>query len=66
TGRDQAKGIYRKLVLRQDKLIGALLVGNTSGEGMMRKQIVEGKTTSGSELKSKFLTGLVIEEFPRG
>ncbi|TLY39480.1 MAG: hypothetical protein E6K58_13405, partial [Nitrospirae bacterium] len=66
TGRDQAKGIYRKLVLRQDKLIGALLVGNTSGEGMMRKQIVEGKATSGSELKSKFLTGLVIEEFPRG
>ncbi|OLD09896.1 MAG: hypothetical protein AUJ09_00125, partial [Firmicutes bacterium 13_1_40CM_3_65_11] len=51
TGRDQAKGIYRKLVLRQDKLIGALLVGNTSGEGMMRKQIVEGRTTSVSELK---------------
>ena len=66
TGRDQAKGIYRKLVLRQDKLIGALLVGNTSGEGMMRKQIVEGKATSGSELKSKFLTGLVIEDFPHG
>jgi len=66
TGRDQAKGIYRKLVLRQDKLIGALLVGNTSGEGMMRKQIIEGKPTSASEVKSKFLTGLVIEELPRG
>ncbi|MGH7209734.1 MAG: NAD(P)/FAD-dependent oxidoreductase [Nitrospiraceae bacterium] len=66
TGCDQAKGIYRKLVLRQDRLIGALLVGNTSGEGMMRKQIVEGKATSVTELKSRFLTGLVIEEFPRG
>lgn len=66
TGRDREKGIYRKLVLRQDKLIGALLIGNTSGEGMMRKQIVEGKPTSVSELKSRFLTGLVIDEFPRG
>ena len=61
-GLDQAKGIYRKLVLRQDKLIGALLVGNTSGEGMMRKWILEGKPTSRDELKSKFLTGLLIEE----
>lgn len=61
-GRDQAKGIYRKLVLRQDKLVGAILVGNTSGEGMMRKMIVEGKPTSTNEVKSKFLTGLVIEE----
>src|SRR5437867_844770 len=66
SGRDQAKGIYRKLVLRQDKLVGAILVGNTSGEGMMRRMIIEGKPTSVSELKSKFLTGLVIEEFPRG
>jgi len=61
-GLDQAKGIYRKLMLRQDKLVGALLVGNTSGEGMMRKWILEGKPTSSTELKSKFLTGLVIEE----
>lgn len=61
-GRDQAKGTYRKLVLRQGKLIGAILVGNTSGEGMMRKMIVEGKSTSTTEVKSKFLTGLVIEE----
>ena len=62
SGREQAKGMYRKLVLRQDKLIGALLVGNTSGEGMMRKMIIEGKPTSATELKSKFLTGLTIEE----
>lgn len=61
-GLDQAKGIYRKLMLRQDKLVGALLVGNTSGEGMMRKWILEGKATNRDELKSKFLTGLVIEE----
>lgn len=61
-GLDQAKGIYRKLLLQQDKLIGALLVGNTSGEGMMRKWILEGKPTTSAELKSKFLTGLVIEE----
>ncbi|HET8580312.1 MAG TPA: FAD-dependent oxidoreductase, partial [Nitrospiraceae bacterium] len=39
SGRDQGKGIYRKLLLRQDKLVGAILVGNTSGEGMMRKMI---------------------------
>lgn len=62
SGRDQAKGIYRKLVLRQDRLVGALLVGNTSGEGMMRKMILDGKPTSATELKSKFLTGLVIDE----
>lgn len=62
SGREQTKGMYRKLVLRQDKLIGALLVGNTSGEGMMRKMIIEGKPTSATELKSKFLTGLTIEE----
>jgi len=62
SGRDQAKGIYRKLVLRQDKLVGAILAGNTSGEGMMRRLIVEGKPTSTTEVKSKFLTGLVIEE----
>jgi len=62
SGRDQAKGIYRKLVLRQDKLVGAILVGNTSGEGMMRRMIIEGKPTGTTEVKSKFLTGLVIEE----
>lgn len=62
SGRDQTKGIYRKLVLRRDKLVGALLVGNTSGEGMMRKMILEGKPTSATELTSKFLTGLVIDE----
>lgn len=62
SGLDQAKGIYRKLLLQQDKLVGALLVGNTSGEGMMRKWILEGKATSRDEVKSKFLTGLVIEE----
>ena len=61
-GRDQTKGIYRKLVLRQDKLVGAILVSNTSGEGMMRRMIIEGKPTGTTEVKSKFLTGLVIEE----
>lgn len=61
-GRDRAKGIYRKLALREKKLVGALLVGNTSGEGMMRKFLVEGRPTSVDEIKSKFLTGLVIEE----
>ena len=61
-GRDQDKGIYRKLVLCQDKLVGAILVGNTSGEGLMRRMIVEGKPTGPTEVKSKFLTGVVIEE----
>jgi len=42
--------------------VGAILVGNTSGEGMMRRMIIEGKPTSTTEVKSKFLTGLVIEE----
>ncbi|WP_447973159.1 NAD(P)/FAD-dependent oxidoreductase [Nitrospira sp. Kam-Ns4a] len=62
TGRDPAKGIYRRLVVRQDKLVGALLVGNTAGEGIMRKSIVEGKPLSVTDVKSKFLTGLTIEE----
>ena len=62
SGRDQAKGIYRKLVLRQDKLVGTILAGNTAGEGMMRRMIIEGKPTTATEVKSKFLTGLVIEE----
>lgn len=61
-GLDQAKGIYRKLTLRDDKLVGALLVGNTSGEGMMKKMILEAKPTSITEVKSKFLTGLILEE----
>jgi NAD(P)H-nitrite reductase large subunit len=61
-GVDQAKGIYRKLTLRDEKLVGALLVGNTSGEGMMKKMILEAKPTLIAEVKSKFLTGLVLEE----
>jgi NAD(P)H-nitrite reductase large subunit len=61
-GVDQAKGIYRKLTLRDDTLVGALLVGNTSGEGMMKKMILEAKPTSITEVKSKFLTGLILEE----
>ncbi len=62
TGRDDSKGLYRKLILRQDKLIGTLLVGNVSGEGMMRKAIIDGKPMTVDEAKSKFLTGLILEE----
>ena len=61
-GRDGAKGIYRKLVLKQDRLIGALLVGNTSGEGMMRKTMLDGAAITLADVKSRFLTGLVLEE----
>lgn len=62
TGRNEEKGLYRKLVLRQDKLVGALLVGNVSGEGMMKKLILEGRPLTIADAKSKFLTGMVIEE----
>ncbi len=62
TGRNDEKGLYRKLVLREDKLIGALLVGNVSGEGMMKKFILEGRLLTITDAKSKFLTGMVIEE----
>ena len=62
TGRDDAKRLYRKLTLREDKLVGAILVGNVSGEGMMKKFLIEGRTLTVAEAKSKFLTGLVIEE----
>lgn len=61
-GRNDEKGLYRKLVLREEKLIGALLVGNVSGEGMMKKFVLEGRRLSIEEAKSKFLTGMVIEE----
>ncbi len=61
-GLDRGKGIYRRLTLRGDKLVGALLVGDTSGEGMMKKMILERKPTSLAEIKSKFLTGLGLEE----
>ncbi len=61
-GRDSAKGIYRKLALKQDRLIGALLVGNTSGEGMMRKTMLDGAAITLADVKSRFLTGLVLEE----
>jgi nitrite reductase (NADH) large subunit len=61
-GRDAAKGIYRKLVLKQGRLIGALLVGNTSGEGMMRKTMLDGAPLNPGDAKSRFLTGLVLEE----
>ncbi len=62
TGRDPAKGIYRRLVVRRDRLVSALLVGNTAGEGMMRKVIIEGKPLTVTDAKAKFLTGLTIEE----
>ncbi len=61
-GRNDEKGLYRKLVLREEKLVGALLVGNVSGEGMMKKFILEGRRLTSEEAKSKFLTGMVIEE----
>jgi len=63
-GRDQAKSVYRKLVLQEGRLVGALLVGNTSGEGMMRKIILDGRAVSPDELKSKFLPGLGVTEVP--
>ncbi len=62
TGLDSSKGLYRKLMVRQDTLVGAILVGNVSGEGMMKKALVEEKTMTVAEAKSKFLTGLIIEE----
>lgn len=62
TGRNEEKGLYRKLVLRQGRLAGALLVGNVSGEGMMKKFILDGRLLPIEEAKSKFLTGMVIEE----
>ena len=61
-GRDAAKRIYRKLIVKQERLIGALLVGNTSGEGMIRKTMLDGAATSVADAKSRFLTGLVLEE----
>lgn len=61
-GRNDEKGLYRKLLLREEKLVGALLVGNVSGEGMMRKFILEGRPLAVADAKSKFLTGMVIEE----
>ncbi len=61
-GSDESKGLYRKLVVRRDHLIGAILVGNVSGEGMMRKFILEERPLTVTEAKSKFLTGLIIEE----
>lgn len=61
-GRDTAKGIYRKLAVKQDRLIGALLVGNTSGEGMMRKIMLDGTAMTVADAKARFLTGLVLEE----
>ncbi len=62
TGHHDEKGLYRKLVFREGKLIGALLVGNVSGEGMIKKFILEGRPVTTAEAKSKFLTGMVIEE----
>ena len=62
TGRDEAKGLYRRLLIREDRLLGAILAGNVSGEGMMKKIILDGKSLTVADAKSKFLTGLVIEE----
>jgi NAD(P)H-nitrite reductase large subunit len=61
-GRDATKEIYRKLAVKQDRLIGALLVGNTSGEGMMRKTMLDGTAVTAGDAKSRFLTGLMLEE----
>ncbi len=64
-GENSEKGIYRKIVLKEGKIIGALFLGNNSGVGMIQHFIREKKTVDLLEVKSTFLTGLLIEEIGR-
>jgi len=43
---DQGRGVYRKLVVRQGRLVGAILLGDLSGEGEIRELIATGEPIS--------------------
>ena len=43
---DPERGVYRKLVVREGRLVGAILLGDLSGEGAIRELIVSGKPVS--------------------
>lgn len=61
-GENGEKGMYRKIVLKEGKIVGALFLGNVTGGGMIRHYIRERKAMTPLEVKSTFLTGLVIGE----
>lgn len=64
-GENWEKGIYRKIVMKEGKIIGAFFLGNVTGEGMIRHYIRERTCMNPTEIKSTFLTGLVIGEHGR-
>ncbi len=43
---DPERGVYRKLVVREGRLVGAILLGDLSGEGAIRELIVSGEPVS--------------------
>src|SRR5215204_3472297 len=48
---DPERGVYRKLVVRDNKLIGAVLLGTSDPGGMFRRLFKEGEPLPGTPLE---------------
>ena len=60
--RDPVGGVYRKLVLRADRLVGACLYGDSSDSGWYQRLIREGASITGFRDRLMFGEALAHRE----